>query len=124
MSRNVENLKKYRIDLIVIACIAALCLSVLLISLLTKREGDTAVVTIDGEVVMECPLSKDGEYTLGGGTNVLVIEDGEAYMSYSECPDHTCEKTGRIRYVGQSITCLPNRISVSIRGDAGVELVS
>lgn len=119
--------KKYRLDIIIIAAILLVSLSLLLIVTFSKEEGSVVVVEIDGTTVATYPLDKNAEYSLNGGSNVLVIEDGVAYMSYSNCPDHTCEKTGKIRYVGQTIICLPNKIAVTIKGDnaeGGVDFVS
>ena len=48
-------------------------------------------------------------------------------MSYSSCPDHICENTGKVKFVGEQIVCLPNRVSVTISGemgDDGVDFVS
>ncbi len=121
-----DGKKKYRLDIIVIASILILSLLILLVVTLTKKEGSVAVVEVNGVTVGEYSLWKNGEYSLNGGTNVLVIENGVAYLNYSSCPDHTCEKTGKIKYVGQSIICLPNKVSITIKGDAkgGVDLVS
>ena len=121
-----QKKRQLRPDVIVISVIVFVTLLLLLFSFIFKRSGSVAVVEIEGEVVREYPLSKDGTFSLNGGTNVLVIENGEAYLTYSQCPDHTCEKTGKIRYVGQTIICLPNKLSITIRGssDDGVDLVS
>ncbi len=118
--------KKYRLDVIVISAILFLSLVLLLIVTLSKEKGATVVVEIDGTTVATYLLDENGEYSLNGGTNVLVIEDGKAYLNYSNCPDHTCEKTGKIQYVGQSIICLPNKIAITIQGEAegGVDFVS
>lgn len=117
---------KYRLDIIVIASILVISLLILLIVSLAKKEGSVAVVEVNGVTVGEYSLWKKAEYSLNGGTNVLVIENGVAYLNYSNCPDHTCEKTGKIRYVGQSIVCLPNKVAITIKGDTsgGVDLVS
>lgn len=118
--------KKYRLDIIVISAILLISLVLLLIVMLSKEEGEVAVVEINGTVVATYSLQQNGEYSLNGGTNVLVIEDGKAYLNYSNCPDHTCEKTGKIQYVGQSIICLPNKITITVKGEAegGVDFVS
>ena len=117
---------KYRLDIIVIASILVISLLILLVVSLTKKEGSVAVVEVNGVTVGEYSLWENAEYSLNGGTNVLVIENGLAYLNYSNCPDHTCEKTGKIRYVGQSIVCLPNKVAITIKGDTsgGVDLVS
>lgn len=121
-----QTKKKYRLDIIVISAILFISVLLLLVMTLTKKEGSFAVVEINGVTVGEYPLNQNGEYPLNGGTNVLVIENGTAYLNYSNCPDHTCEKNGKIKYVGQTIVCLPNKVSITVTGDAegGVDLVS
>ena len=117
---------KYRLDIIIVAAILLASLVLLLVMTLTKEEGSVVVVEIDGATVATYSLGENGEYSLNGGTNVLVIENGKAYLNYSNCPDHTCERTGKIQYVGQSIICLPNKIAITIKGEAegGVDFVS
>ena len=120
------SLRKYRLDIVLIAVLLLLSLSFLLITRFNKREGAVALVEVDGAVVGRYPLSVDGVFVLNGGTNVLIIEEGTARLVESHCPDRTCELTGRVRYVGQTIVCLPNRLSVTVTGDTrnGVDFVS
>ena len=119
-----ETKKSPKLDIIVITAILVVSLILLAFVMLFRKVGGVAVVEIAGEFYAEYPLGTDGEYVLNGGTNILVIEGGEAYMSYADCPDETCKNTGRIKYAGQSIICLPNRISVIISsadpGDGGL----
>lgn len=122
-----EKIKKYRLDIIVISAILVFALLFLLFMTLFKKEGAVVSVEIDGKTVAEHSLYKNGVFPLNGGTNVLVIENGTAYLNYSNCPDHVCENTGKIRYVGETIVCLPNRITITVIGDSadgGVDLVS
>jgi hypothetical protein len=124
---NTPAKKKYRLDIIIISAILLISLLLLLVVMLSKEEGSAVVVEIDGMTVATYSLDQNGEYSLNGGTNVLVIEDGKAYLNYSNCPDHTCERTGKIRYAGQTIVCLPNRLSITVRGEMGnqgVDLIS
>ena len=128
MSDKTESkVKKYRYDIIVIAAILIFSLGLMLFLFMTKKEGAVVSVEIDGKTVAEYPLDIDGTFSLNGGTNVLVIESGKAYLNYSDCPDHVCENTGKIRHVGETIVCLPNRVTVTVKGDVsdgGVDLVS
>ena len=120
-----ENKKSLRFDVVIIALLLIISLVLLAVSLISREDGATVDVEIDGKRVAVYDLDKTGEYVLNGGTNILKIENGEAYLSYADCPDHTCVRTGKIRYVGQSIICLPNRVTVTVRGDfGGVDLVS
>ena len=103
-------------DLLLIGGAVTVGLVAMLIVFLTRREGGYAVVEIDGSVVSEYPLSNDGEYSLNGGTNILVIENGKAYVREASCPDGTCIRRGEISYEGEDIICLPNKVRVYIRG--------
>ena len=120
LKKLLEN-KKLLFDIILIAVILIVSLSVLLIVFLTREEGNTVVVYVDGDKVAEYPLSVDGVYYLNNGTNTLVIEDGVAYMRDATCPDkftgNGCVNTGKISYVGQKIVCLPNKLIVEIVGE-------
>lgn len=118
--------KKYRNDIILIAALLVISLVVLLVVNLTKDEGAYAEVAINGDVVGKYSLDVDGVYSLNGGTNTLTIENGVAYMSYSNCPDHVCENIGKVKYVGETITCLPNRITITIVGksDDSIDFIS
>lgn len=119
-----KSFKKYRLDVIVIAAIIILSFSVLLFARLTREEGAFASVSVKGALVGEYPLTQNGTYSLNGGTNVLVIENGAAYLSYSSCPDHTCERHGKIRYAGEQIICLPNEVIITVKGNDGIDIIS
>ena len=125
-TENVKQKPRLRYDLILIGALLVVSLAVLLVTTLTRREGGYVEIEQSGQIVATYSLSIDGEYSLNGGTNILVIENGEAYLKDANCPDKTCVKTGKIRYVGQSIICLPNEISITVRGnsDGGVDLIS
>ena len=113
---NVGTSTKIKFDLILIFALILLALTALLIMEGTRSEGVYVSVTVDGDGAIEIPLSSDGEYTLGGGTNVLVIEDGMAYMKEASCPDGLCKHQGKISRSGQRITCLPNRVFIIVVG--------
>ena len=109
-------------DIILIASVLLVILSVFIIITLVREDGAVARVTVDGAVVAEYSLSSDGEYSLGGGSNILVIENGCAYMKYASCPDGLCKNQGKVCHSGERIVCLPNRVMVEIVG-AGEELI-
>ena len=111
-------------DIILICSILLVTLILVLVLALTKKEGAYVSVRVNGEEVSRYSLEKDGEYSLNGGTNILRIENGQAYLTYANCPDHLCVKQGKIDQGGETITCLPNRLTVTVYGvDGGVELI-
>ncbi|MBQ8303269.1 MAG: NusG domain II-containing protein [Clostridia bacterium] len=122
MLKKILGNKKMLADIILIGVLLIVSLSVFLIISLTKEEGAVAVVTVDGVVVSEYSLAVDGEYSLNGGTNTLVIKNGEAYVTYASCPDGLCVGQGKISMVGERIVCLPNRVMIEIVGE-GEELI-
>ena len=121
---NRENVKKARYDILLIAVLLFISALALGIMLLSRTEGERVVVEINGTQAAQYYLSVNGEYPLNGGTNILVIENGEAYLRYADCPDKVCVNTGRIKYEGQTIVCLPNKIAITVRGtEGGVDIV-
>lgn len=120
-------IKKHKIDIIVISSLLLISIAVLLVTQLTRKDGAYVEIKIDGKVVAEISLEDDGVYTLNHGTNELTIKGGVAYMTDSDCPDHTCENTGKVKYVGETIVCLPNKVHITVIGpkdDTSVDFMS
>ena len=95
--------------------------------LLLRRDGAAVIVEQDGRETARYALSEDRTVRIegAGGYNLLVIEGGEAWLSEADCPNRLCVKTGKIRYAGQSIVCLPHRLAVRIAGGAsGLDAVT
>ena len=111
-------------DVILIASLLVMSLSVFFAFFITRVEGNAVQVTVDNKVVGIYSLSIDGVYHINNGTNILVIEDGYAYLSYSKCPDQTCvfgksSHGNKISYVNQKSVCLPNNVVITVIGDGG-----
>ncbi len=116
-----EKRKRLRMDILLIAALLAVTGALYLAFGRTKETGTCAVVRVEGAVVARYSLDEDGVYPLNGGTNILAIEDGYAWMQEANCPDHICMLLGKINKTGQVITCLPNLLTVTIEG--GEQLV-
>jgi hypothetical protein len=50
------------------------------------------------------------------GYNEVLIKDGKVIMREADCRDQICVKESGISRVGEINVCLPNRVSVEIRG--------
>ena len=116
---------KKRADLILIVALLLLAGALYLTLNANRQEGGVAVVRVNGVETERHSLAVDGTFPLNGGTNILVIQDGQAWLSEADCPDLLCVKQGKIHYTGQVITCLPNRLTVTVEGGEsnGVDLV-
>ncbi len=121
---NVAQKKRLIFDLALVLCLLLFALVLFFVTRKTNDDGAFVRVTLGGEFVAEYSLFKDGEYTLNGGTNILLINNGKASVIYANCPDKTCKRTAPISLVGERIVCLPNRIMIEIVGDGEVDFVS
>ena len=113
---------RYTRDLMIVAVLllAALALFFLMRSRQARDTGSgaQAVVTVDGQEVGRYPLRKSGTFPLNGGSNILVVENGEAWVSDADCPDKVCMGMGKISRNGEFIACLPNRLLIVVEGAA------
>ena len=121
--REIFDRKKLKNDILLIACIfVAICVAALIL-LLSKKAGDTVVVTVDGALFGEYRLDEDRTVKIRSqdGINVLVIEDGQAFVLDASCPDGICAQHRPILHDGESIICLPNKVVITVtsrRSDA------
>jgi len=117
--------KSRRFDLLLIGGLLLLALLCYLLFVGEKEQGNVAVVCVNGEETGRYPLYRNGRYPLNGGSNILIIENGSAYLEDANCPDKLCVRQGKVQLDGQCITCLPNKLTVTIRADnSDVELIS
>ncbi len=74
-----------------------------------------------GDMRYSYSLSEDNEYSfVNNGVCVVVkVESGKAFVSYADCPDGICMKSGKISVPGESIICAPAKISVKVTGKEG-----
>lgn len=121
---NVENSQKRKYiklsDIFVVLMVIAVAVSVILcFSLKDKGQELVAVIRVDGEVYSEIKLSEvSAPYevsvvTEDGVVTVHISGDGACVVS-SPCPDELCVNTGKITKQGQSVVCLPERVSVQL----------
>ena len=112
-------------DLILIGGLLLLALVCYLLFAGDRSDGNVAVVCVNGVETDRYPLFQNGRYPLNGGSNILIIENGAAWLEDANCPDKLCVRQGRVHLDGQVITCLPNKLTVTIRADnSEVELIS
>lgn len=120
-----EWLKTHRNDAILIAALMLLGGALAVFLYATRQSGGYVSVQMDGQTVMELPLSEDTQVLLGedGHTNTLVIRNGTAQVVEADCPDQICVRQGAVQYEGESIVCLPHKLVVSVEGgqESGID---
>lgn len=107
-------------DLFLIFALLAACVAVYLMFSMGRKEGGSVVVSVDGKEYGSYVLFEEQTVEItdedGHVTNVLVIQDGEAYMQSADCPDKLCVRQRAVRRAGESIVCLPNRVVAAVEG--------
>lgn len=110
--------KLYRNDLIVNIIIIVLCIALPICFFLTDSGGErTVIISCDGKIKKQIKLSEDCVYQVHGVE--VTVKDGRAFVSASSCPDGLCMKMKDAKNTGDSIICVPNRVSVKITGKSG-----
>ena len=106
-----HNMRKGDIALITVAVIF------LMLWLIPKPQGGTVIISVNGETYREVSLNENSVIPIETefGKNTVVIEKREVFVTDANCPDGLCEKD-RISKSGESIVCLPNRLSVTVEG--------
>ena len=106
-------------DFILIGVILSVALILFGAIELSKKEGAYVSVRVNGTEVARYSLSENGEYSLNGGTNILKIENGEAYMKEANCPtlgSTRCTNQGKISRTLETITCQYYNVAVIVYG--------
>lgn len=81
------------------------------------QEGTTAVVSLNGNVILEQPLSEDCRIPIQTkeGSNVFQIENGIVSVVEADCRDQICVEHAGISRSGESIVCLPHKLVIEVR---------
>ncbi|MDD6572258.1 MAG: NusG domain II-containing protein [Thermoflexaceae bacterium] len=90
----------------------------------TKNEAKIARIYQDGTLLYTIDLdavTESQELTIhgeNGAYNVILVEPGYISMKEASCPDHLCVHMGKISTAVLPITCLPNKVVISIWGNS------
>lgn len=109
------------------ACAAVLLLALaLFLGIGAAAKGDTLVVTVsvDGKTVLEKPLmGTEGRFPIAGEYPLtLVISGGKVWVEDATCPGHDCQRQGAVSQAGQTVVCLPGRVTVAVAGGSGADV--
>lgn len=82
----------------------------------TTPEGLCALVHDADGRVYELPLDEDAtlEVRTDAGSNTVVVEDGEVFVSQADCDNLDCMHQGRISAPNQQIICLPHKMWIEV----------
>lgn len=104
-------------DLLTIGVFLLIALVIFLPTLFGKNKKLTAVIIADGETVTEIELTDSTKEEIKINNTVIKINGKSVVFSESNCSDKTCIRTGELDSAGDSSACVPNRVSVYIKGE-------
>ena len=64
----------------------------------SRKKGRCKKISCSGQITQVLDLSKNQEVTIqtpNGGTNQLIVKDGEIWCYDASCPDKLCVKQGK-----------------------------
>lgn len=119
---NKSKKRKLKNDIILAVVIVLLATAGLLLLNTLKEDGDMVVVKVDGVETERFSLSENVKktiYTDGkNNENILVIEDGVAFVEKANCRDKICVEHKPVSKKGESIICLPHKVVIEIISDS------
>ncbi len=84
--------------------------------LISLPQGDTLIIRQDGKITHSLSLQKDQTLSLAhhGYHLTVTVQNRQAKVTHSDCPDGICRNTPPIEKSGQTIVCLPAACSITV----------
>lgn len=106
-------------DLLIIGAILVLAAGVFLFYQVSSRDREAlAQIYYESQLVMTVDLTtgEDKDFTVPENDHVVFHQysDGSIAFIHSDCPDKICIRAGRLKLVGESATCLPNKMTLKL----------
>lgn len=85
-----------------------------------QGKADRLLLQFADNDAIEYPLNKEQVITIKGrlGPTLIEIKQGKARFIHSSCRNQFCVFHGWLTVAGDTTACLPNRISISLKGTA------
>ena len=109
-------MKRLRNDIILILIIIVVALVSAFLYFSLQTEGTCVSVIKNGNQVAVYSLKENLNVPISDekNTNILVIENGKAYVAQATCPDKICVNHRPVSKVGETIVCLPAKLVLEI----------
>jgi hypothetical protein len=85
-----------------------------------QDQAQTAIITDHRGQHQHIDMHRDQYLTVHGaiGDSTLQVADGRLRFTVSPCTNKLCIHSGWIKYGGEAVACLPNRLSVQLARNA------
>ena len=106
-------------ELLIIVLVLAVAFIVHVIITRSPHENIYAIISVRNHPDIRLELAENAQFTLPQNPNIhFTVEGGSIAFTASDCPDQICVRMGFLNRPGQSAACLPNLVSLTIRGTA------
>ncbi|MCI2429395.1 NusG domain II-containing protein [Candidatus Acetothermia bacterium] len=91
-----------------------------------EPNGRWAIVRLEGNVIEQIALHKDRQFVVHGplGETAIEVRQGRVRVERSPGPQQICVRQGWIYKPGEALICLPNRVTIEIPGNSGVDSIT
>ena len=96
-----------------------ICIVWIIIQKSTMKNGRYADIRISGVSAARLDLDNETKKQFHGENDIdltVVTGNGCVYVEKSECPDKICVNHRAIHYSGDSVVCLPHKLTVTVVG--------
>lgn len=100
-------------DFVIISAVTAMVILSIVLIFVFSKQGSRVVIKQNNEIIYNESIYIDK--TVDTKTNTVVIKNGGVYISDAKCKNQICVKSGKISKKGESIVCLPNKVTVEIK---------
>ncbi|HBM74470.1 MAG TPA: hypothetical protein DD429_02805 [Clostridiaceae bacterium] len=121
-------------DIIILAAIVTVSLLTWFIyKNVVSRKMAKAEIYYNNQLVETVDLNKgeDKAFSIPQNKNVVfhLYKDGSICFEKSDCPDKICIRTGKLKNIGETAACIPNKIFIKIvpadgSNDDGLDAIS
>lgn len=113
-------------DVAVLLLVLLVALAMILVPVLCRPHATVLVITTpEGSTSYSLAKPQTVTVTSRGVTLTVVIEDGEAHVSHSDCRDGVCYRSGSISRSGETILCAPAGVKLTVKGgNSNVDFVA
>lgn len=109
-------------DIIIIILILLFSLALYLVYDVYNKKNSTkeakAEIYYESELIATIPLNEKVDKTFSLPQNEHVVfhlyEDGSIRFEESDCPDKVCINTGKLKHIGSTAACLPNKLILKV----------
>lgn len=91
-----------------------LVLVVLTITFALGDGANSAEIYIEGELCYTLSLNENKSLEILDGKMTIVVENGQIYVSESDCQEQLCVHAQKLGSQGGIIVCLPNRVVIKV----------